>query len=155
MNAEKAVTGDARAIFDLISQYTECGILLPRNLGEIYRNIRDFFVCRDKDGIAGCASLQIVWENLAEVKSLAVEREKWGVGIGTGLVRACVDEARKMHIPTVFVLTRETGFFKKFDFEPIDKSQLPQKVWSDCVMCPKFPDCDEEALRLQVSVDGN
>ena len=67
MNAEKALTGDARRIFDLMSKYTECGILLPRNLSEIYRNIRDFFVCRDVSGIVVCASLQIVWEDLAEI----------------------------------------------------------------------------------------
>ena len=155
MNAEKAVTGDAKAIFDLMSQYTECGILLPRNLSEIYRNIRDFFVCRNKNIIVGCASLQVVWEDLAEIKSLAVEQKKWGGGIGTRLVLACLDEAREMRIPTVFVLTREMGFFEKFGFEPIDKSQLPQKVWSDCVVCPKFPDCDEEAMQLRVSVDGD
>ncbi len=150
MNAKKAVTGDAKAVFDLMSQYTECGILLPRNLSETYRNVRDFFVCRNKDIIVGCASLQIVWEDLAEIKSLAVEREKWGGGIGTCLVRACLDEAREMHMPTVFVLTREAGFFKTLGFEPIDKSQLPQKVWSDCVVCPKFPDCDEEAMQCRI-----
>ncbi len=150
MNVEKSVIGDAKAIFDLMSQYTECGILLPRNLDEIYRNIRDFFVCRDADGIVGCASLQIVWEDLAEIKSLAVHRDKWGRGIGSSLVRACMDEARTMNMPTVFVLTREMKFFCNFGFEPIDKSQLPQKVWSDCVVCPKFPNCDEEALQLTV-----
>ena len=101
----------------------------------------------------GCASLQVVWENLAEIKSLAVKRENWGGGIGTHLVQACLDDAREIRMPTVFVLTRETGFFKKFDFEPIDKSQLPQKVWSDCVVCPKFPDCDEEAMQCRICIE--
>lgn len=148
MSIEKAGIGDATDIFELMSQYTKCGILLPRNLSEIYRNIRDFFVFRDEDGIAGCASLQIVWNDLAEIKSLAVHSDKWKQGIGSGLVSACLAEARELKVPTVFVLTREAKFFSSFGFERIDKAELPQKIWSDCVVCPKFPDCDEEALRM-------
>ncbi len=150
MDVRKAEVRDAQAINALISGYSASDVLLPRTVLDIYRNIREFFVCTDGDGTAGCAALQVAREDLAEIKSLAVDQSRQGRGVGTSLVNSCLDEARSMRIPTIFVLTREAGFFAKFGFESVDKSELPQKIWSDCVVCQKFPDCDEEAMILKL-----
>lgn len=150
MDVRKAEVRDAQAINALISGYSANDVLLPRTVLDIYRNIREFFVYTDSDGIAGCAALQVAREDLAEIKSLAVDQDKHGRGIGTDLVNTCLKEARAMNIPAVFVLTRETDFFARLGFKPVDKSELPQKIWSDCVVCQKFPDCDEEAMILKL-----
>ncbi len=150
MDIRKAALSDGKAIFDLTSLYAECGVLLPRTLEDIYRRIREFSVCTDDGKMIGCGSLQVVWEGLAEIKSLAVEKAQWRKGMGSAIVGACVAEAKSMDIPEVFVLTYETEFFGGLGFNPVDKATLPHKIWSDCVLCPRFPDCDEEAMKLHV-----
>ncbi|SHK44027.1 N-acetyltransferase [Thermocrinis minervae] len=148
----KALLKDVIDIYTLVNSYSKDGILLPRSLNSIYEHIRDFWVY-EKDGrVVGCCALHIVWEDLAEIKSLAVDREQKGMGIGSALVNACIEEARSLGIKRVFVLTYATEFFEKFGFSIIDKSSLPHKVWGECINCVKFPSCDEVAMSLEVSV---
>jgi amino-acid N-acetyltransferase len=90
--------------------------------------------------------LHISWSDLAEVKSLAVSEECRHKGLGEELVKICLDEARALGIPTVFVLTYVKPFFQKCGFKEEDKSTLPHKIWGECYRCPKFPNCDETAL---------
>jgi amino-acid N-acetyltransferase len=147
MKIEKARMSDIPKMHQLINYFAERGEMLPRALSEMYENIRDFFVARnDKGETVGCVALHVNWSDLAEVKSLAVSRNAQGKGVGTELVRACVDEARELGINTVFCLTYKPDFFEKVGFRREDKAKLPRKVWTECYRCPKFPDCDEVAL---------
>ncbi len=146
----KARIDDVRAIQSLVNQYADQGQMLPRSLNELYESIRDFTIFEDASGIAGVCALHISWEGLAEVRSLAVRRNGTGRGIGTNLVRRCLEEARELGASRVFVLTYREGFFRRLGFLPIDKKDLPHKIWTDCLNCVKFPNCDESALLIQL-----
>lgn len=141
---------DVKAIYKLLNHFSEKGLLLGRSLSALYDQLRDFLVfvvpADDGERVVGVCSLHISWENLAEIRSLAVEEDFHGQGIGTKLVRACLDEAESFGISKVFTLTYQPTFFEGLGFKPIDKKDLPHKVWSDCIHCPKFPDCNEEAM---------
>lgn len=151
----KARIGDIKKIHKLLSAYTTEGTVLPRSLSELYDQLRDLFVFQDPaDGsIAGTCAMHICWERIAEIRSLAVVDDHQRAGIGSALVKACIQEARQLEVDQIFVLTYAVKFFKKFGFKKVDKSVLPHKVWSDCMKCVKFPDCDEEALILQLAED--
>ena len=147
MNVEKAKIDDVQRIHKLINSFADKGEMLPRALSEIYENLRDFFVIRDKNNkVIGCVALHINWADLAEIKSLAVSDDKQTQGLGSMLVEACIGEARVLGIPTIFCLSYKPAFFEKHKFRKVDKMELPRKVWSECYSCPKFPDCDEVAL---------
>jgi len=142
----KAKLEDAEAIKHLIEEGAKDGEVLPRSLNEIYENLRDFWVCEFEGKVVGCCALHIVWSDLAEVKSLSVSAPYRGRGFGRELVEACINEAREMGIPKIFVLTDIPDFFEKIGFEGIDKAGLPHKIWGECVRCVKFPDCPAVAL---------
>ena len=144
----KAILQDARQIHQLLLTYAKDGIVLPRSLMEIFEAIRDFYVFVEDDRVVGAAALNICWEDLAEVRSLVVNENFAGRGIGRHLVEACLSEARQLGIGRVFALTYQQEFFEKLGFEVIEKSELPQKIWGDCIKCAKFPECDEIALSL-------
>ena len=144
----KARIGDARAIQGLIEGSASRGEMLHRSLSEIYDNIRDFYVFQGSQSLLGTCALHICWEDLAEIRSLTVLEEERRKGIGSELVKACLKEARRLGIPKVFALTYKPSFFQKFGFGIVDKATLPHKVWSDCLKCVKFPDCDEIAMIL-------
>lgn len=150
MNVEKARIGDAKRIHGLVNDFADKGEMLARALSEIYEGLRDYFVIRDSNSqvIAGVA-LHIWWEDLAEIKSLAVSEDKQSQRLGSQLVEACLNEARELGIPEVFCLTYKPAFFEKQGFRQVDKMELPRKIWSECYRCPKFPDCDEVALIFQ------
>ena len=138
---------DVKGIHSLIAEYAKKGDMLPRSLADIYENLRDYFVFLGNDGeLLGSAAIHIMWEDLAEVRSLAVREGKMRRGIGTQLVESCVSEAIMLGIDRVFALTYKPEFFEKLGFHVVDKAELPQKIWADCLKCSKFPDCDEVAL---------
>lgn len=141
---------DARAIHQLLLTYAREGQLLGRSLVDIYAAIRDFYVYEEEGKILGIGALAICWEDLAEVRSLAVVPGQHGKGIGRKIVENCLIEARDLGLKKVFALTYEPDFFKKLGFSDIDKGELPQKVWGDCINCVKFPDCDEFALAISL-----
>ncbi|GAB4370251.1 MAG: N-acetyltransferase [Deltaproteobacteria bacterium] len=148
----KARMGDVRAIQKLVAEYAKKGDMLPRSLSEIYENLRDYFVCTEDGGeIVGSAAIHIMWEDLAEVRSVAVREDRKRRGVGTRLVEACISEAIVLGIPRVFALTYRPEFFEKLGFVRVDKAELPQKIWTDCLKCSKFPDCDEVALLADLS----
>lgn len=146
----KARIPDVPELHRLINWFAERDAMLPRALNAIYENIRDFVVLEIDGRVRGCCALHVLWEDLAEIKSLAVEEDLHGGGYGRKLVEACLDEAREMGIPRVFALTYIPEFFEKLGFSRVDKSELPQKIWSDCINCPKFPDCGEEAVQIEL-----
>jgi RNA 3'-terminal phosphate cyclase (ATP) len=142
----KARAEDVPAIQKLVAYFAARGELLPRTLNEIYQHLRDFFVCEVHGEVVGIAALSLYWEDLAEVRSLAVAQEQGGQGLGAALVHACLEEAARLGIGRVFALTYRPGFFEKLGFQGIDKRELPQKIWKDCIRCAKFACCDEVAL---------
>jgi amino-acid N-acetyltransferase len=146
----KAMIADVKTIQFIINEYADQGQMLPRSLNELYENLRDFSVYEDNGGIAGVCALHISWDGLAEVRSLAVRKDRIGKGIGAGLVKHCLREAVDLGAGRVFVLTYQEGFFKKQGFSPVDKKELPHKIWTDCLNCVKFPNCDETALIISL-----
>lgn len=148
----KARIQDVKAIHGLLMQNAAGGLLLPRSLSQLYNHIREFYVVDPDDGgpIKGCCALSIIWEELAEVRSLAVADDMQGNGWGRKLVEACVSEAVTLGIYKVFTLTYQADFFRKQGFAEVSKDVLPQKVWADCINCPRFPDCDEIAMVLEL-----
>ncbi|MBD1399377.1 N-acetyltransferase [Pelovirga terrestris] len=141
---------DARIIHQLLLTYAKDGQLLGRSLAAIYDSIRDFYVYEEDGKILGIGALAICWADLAEVRSLAVVPGQHGKGIGRQIVERCLQEARELGLQRVFALTYQPEFFQKLGFTEIDKAQLPQKVWGDCINCVKFPDCDEFALAINI-----
>jgi amino-acid N-acetyltransferase len=153
MKVEKATIDDVKKMHELVNKFAGKGEMLPRALSEIYENLRDYFVIRDTDGIVmACGALHISWADLAEVKALAVDESRHKKGMGAALIKSCVEEARSLGIPRIFCLTYKPGFFQKQGFNLVEKTELPRKIWAECYSCPKFPDCDEVALVLNVPV---
>jgi len=146
----KARIADVKPIQLIINEYADQGQMLPRSLNELYEDLRDFSVFEDNGGIAGVCALHISWDGLAEVRSLAVRKDRIRNGIGASLVKHCLHEADELGAERVFVLTYQERFFKKLGFSPVDKKELPHKIWTDCLNCVKFPNCDETALIISL-----
>lgn len=142
----KAKLKDAKEIQRLIKLYSTRGEILPRSLSELYDHLRDFFVSTRDRKVVGICALHICWDDLAEIRTLAVEEEDRRRGVGAKLVKACLEESKEFGVKKVFALTYRPEFFEKQGFQKVDKSALPHKIWSDCLKCVKFPDCDEIAL---------
>jgi len=145
--------GDVKKIYKLLQYYADKDLLLGRSLSSLYDQLRDFSVYvenvqddSEQEKLIGVCALHICWENLAEIRSLAVIDEFHGKGVGRQLINKALDEADSYGITRVFTLTYQPDFFRKLGFRDIDKSELPHKVWSDCINCSLFPDCNEEAL---------
>ena len=142
----KARIEDIKKIQELINSFAKLDLMLPRSLNELYENLRDFWVAAEKNKVVGCCALHISWEDLAEIKSLAVKKDRQKKGIGNELITACLQEAKRLGARKIFVLTYKTDYFKKFGFRRIKNSELPHKIWAECINCCKFPNCQEIAL---------
>ncbi|HQG49162.1 MAG TPA: N-acetyltransferase [Sedimentisphaerales bacterium] len=150
MKVRNARIPDARSICSLINFYAEHDKMLFRSMAEIYENLQTFFVAEWDNRVIGCCALEVIWSDLAEIKSLAVASEERGKGVGKALVKAALDQARVLGVPRVFALTLEPGFFERLGFTVVKKEELPMKVWSDCARCPKQDECDETAVILDI-----
>jgi amino-acid N-acetyltransferase len=147
----KAHVGDAKDIHALLEAFADKGLLLPRPLWDIYSHIREFTLWDgEREGILGVAALHVTWEDLGELRSLCVLEQYQGQGIGRKLAEYALREARDLGIHRVFALTYKPAYFENIGFRRVDKSELPQKVWVDCIHCMKFPECDEIALILDL-----
>lgn len=148
----KVWISDVKEIYKLLSIFSDRGEILPRSLSEIYDNLRDYCVyCHgEQETIVGTCAVHVSWEDLAEIRSLAVEDRFAKRGIGRKLVESCIAEARELGIHRVFVLTYKKEFFEKLGFHLVDKASLPHKIWADCLKCVKFPDCDETAMTREI-----
>ena len=150
---KKAAIKDVKAIYNILNIYGQRGKLLSRPLSVLYENIRNFYIYEHKQTkkVIACCSLQFCWEDLAEIRSLAVLPEFTRQKIGTTLAKAAIKEANLYGINKVFTLTYKQAFFDKLGFKVIEKTELPLKIWSDCIHCFKFPDCDETAMLLKLN----
>ncbi|SEM34946.1 N-acetylglutamate synthase [Syntrophus gentianae] len=149
----KARIGDVKTIHRMINVSSGKGEILPRSLMDIYGNLRDFFVYTDEEqnSLIGICAMSIIWENLAEIRSLFVEESRRKEGIGRRLVEACISEAITLDLYRIFTLTFQVEFFSRLGFEIVDRSTLSEKIWTDCFRCSKYPDyCDEVAMILEL-----
>jgi amino-acid N-acetyltransferase len=128
--------------------------MLPLSVGDVTDRLRDFWVALDGDELIGSVALHVTWNRLVEIRSLAVRKDRQKRGLGGRLVKAALKEAKEMGAEEVFTLTYAPGYFKRFGFRVCDRNDLPHKVWVDCVKCPKFPDCGETAMRLNLVPPG-
>lgn len=150
LKIRKASLKDVKAIKSLIDYYAEKKLMLPRSISDLYECIRDFTVAEENGTVVGCVALHIIWEDLAEVRSLAVQEDRHNQKIGSLLLDAALKEAELMGINKVFTLTYSPEFFKKAGFKKISKKKLPHKIWKDCLNCAQFPECGEEAMMLSL-----
>jgi len=146
----KARISDVKEIQKLLTSFANRGEMLSRSLSELYEALRDFYIFEEDGRVLGTSALHIVWEDLAEVRSVAVAEDAGRRGIGSEVVGACLEEGRALGLKRIFCLTYKPDFFAKFGFRVVDKSELPHKVWGDCIKCVKFPDCDEIAMILDL-----
>lgn len=146
MMIRKAKIQDIKQIQGLINAFARKDLMLPRSLNELYENIRDFWVAQENKKIIGCCALHISWDDLAEIKSLAVEKKRHKKGIGRELISTCLAEAKDLGAKKVFVLTYRPDYFRRFGFKKIAHAKLPHKIWAECINCCKFPNCQEVAL---------
>jgi len=142
----QATVHDVPRIAEVINSHAELGKMLFKSYAQLYEGLRDFAVCEVDGKIVGCAALSIIWADLSEIRSLAIDEQHRGHGYGRQLVDWSIEEARRLQIRRIMSLTYEQAFFEKFDFEVVNKDSLPLKVWSDCVRCPKRDGCDEIAM---------
>ncbi len=147
----KAKLPDVKKIQVLTNQYADSGQMLPRTLNELYEHLRDFHVYMEDGELSGACALHVSWDGLAEIRSRAVRKDRVRRGIGSELVRQCLSEAALLQVQRVFVLTYQDGFFRKLGFTDVDKKELPHKIWTDCLNCVKFPNCDESALIINLT----
>lgn len=142
----KATFKDVEAIHKLVNDYAEQGVMLPRSRNVLYETLRDMILAEDGGSIVGVGALHLVWDELAEIRTMAIAPDYMKQGIGREIVQLLIKEAYTLGIKTLFTLTYQPGFFAKLGFEEVPKEQLPHKVWKECINCAKFPNCDEIAM---------
>ena len=146
MRTRNATLPDVEQIHAIIQPYADEGTLLPRSMSELCENVRDFIVAEEDGRIAGCGALHLYGTHLAEIRSIAVSPQSKGRGVGRFLVNALMEEARRHTVSCVCLFTRIPGFFGRLGFEIARREELPDKIYKDCVHCPKLADCDEIAM---------
>lgn len=150
MNLRRAKLPDVEAMMSLVNHFADQGLMLPRSRNSLYEGLREFLVVEEEDRIIGIGALHIIWDDLAEIRTLAVLEDYQGQGVGRSLVNALLADARTILCPRVFTLTYRPGFFARCGFIMINKEDMPHKVWKDCIHCVKFPNCDENAMMLDL-----
>jgi len=146
-----AAIGDVPAIHHLLEIYAAKGNLLPRTMSELYRHLRDFFVVEKDNQVVACGALEIFTEDLGEVRSLVVDESHEGRGLGRLLVQRIETEARAIGLRRLMALTYVPAFFHKLGFQTVPMDTLPEKVWSVCVKCYKYNQCDETAVLMDLT----
>jgi amino-acid N-acetyltransferase len=149
-----ARVGDVPGIYEQILVFADQKLMIRRSMAELYESIREFLVAVDDENqVVGCVAVHVFWEDLAEIRCLAVAPQVQGRGVGRQLVEACLEAARELEIKSIFALTNAVGFFERCGYQRVDKSELPQRIWSECVRCPSFPNCLETALIRSTELD--
>ena len=146
MKYRRATFRDVESIHKLVNHYAELGLMLARSRNSIYEALRDFILAEDNGTVVGVGALHLVWDELAEIRAMAIAPEYAKRGIGMSIVAQLSEDARELGVKTLFTLTYQPGFFAKAGFHEVPKEGLSQKVWKDCINCSKFPNCDEIAM---------
>ena len=147
MKYRKATFDDVEAIYALVSDYATDGVMLPRSRNTLYETLRDMVIAENDEGeIVGVGGLHLIWDRLAEIRTMAVSPKMTRQGIGAEIVTRLIDEGKALGVKKFFTLTYKPGFFQTLGFRTITKEELPHKVWKECIDCPKFPNCDEIAM---------
>ena len=146
MRTRNAILPDADAIQELIATYSGDGTLLPRTFAEICENIRDFVVVEDHHQVIACGALHLYGPHLAEVRSIAVDPHAKGKGAGRRVVKALLEEAERQQVNGVCLFTRIPEFFAPLGFAAASREDLPDKMYKDCLACPRLHCCDEVAM---------
>ena len=140
----RARISDMSQVAPLINGFAARGLMLPKTEEQLYRTFREFVLAFDENGrVIGCAGLRVYGPQLGELCALAVDERAHGRGVGRLLVEAIVEQAADLGIRTVFAMTLEDGFFHRLGFRTVQKELFPQKVVSDCAVCPKRNACPE------------
>lgn len=147
---KKATMDDVPQIFSLVNGYAEEHLMLPRGMGALYESIRDFVIAWNDEEVAGVGALHVLWKDLAEIRSLAVRKECCRKGIGRAIVDFLKEDAKCLGISEIFTLTYQPEFFSQCGFYVVTKDVFPHKVWTDCINCVKFPNCDEIAMKISL-----
>jgi amino-acid N-acetyltransferase len=150
LTVRRAVIRDVPTMADIINRHAAGGEMLARSHHQLYQFVRDFSVVVDEETVLACGALHVVWEDIGEIRSLAVADEWQGQGLGRRLVESLLGEARELGLPKVFALTYKQGFFQHMGFHLVPHESLPHKIWADCLNCPKFPNCDEIAMMIEL-----
>ncbi|MFC2638450.1 N-acetyltransferase [Mitsuokella sp. oral taxon 131] len=147
MEYRKATFQDVEAIIELVNAYAADGVMLARSRNTLYETLRDMIVAVTDEGkLVGVGGLHVIWDRLAEIRTLAVSPDMTRQGIGAEIVRRLIEEGDALGVEKYFTLTYKPGFFQTMGFQAITKEELPHKVWKECIDCPKFPNCDEIAM---------
>jgi amino-acid N-acetyltransferase len=148
----KAKIHEVSEIWRLLHEFATQDVL-PRTMADLYSQVREYFVYRKDQGpIIGIAALHIFWEDLGEIRSVAVLPNFQRMGIGSDLVKKCIAEADFIGLKKVFALTTRPDFFKRLGFRIVPNDDLPKIIWSECKDCVKFPDkCDEIPMLLDLT----
>lgn len=161
---QKAQIRDVEEILQLINGYASSNLMLPRGPQYLYENIRDFAIASDENVpvytltdtkevlnlIVACGSLHVLWEDIAEVRALAIHPDYQHLGLGSNIVEYMKKEARQIGIHRLFTFTMTEDFFKTLGFHKINRKELPPKVWGECSRCPKYFQCDEVGMVLDL-----
>jgi len=161
---QKAQIRDVEEILQLVNGFAASNLMLPRGPQYLYENIRDFVIASDPDVpvysltetkevlnlIVACGSLHVLWEDMAEIRALAIHPDYQHLGLGSKIVAYMKTEARLIGIHRLFTFTLTEDFFKTLGFHKIIRKDLPPKVWGECSRCPKYFQCDEVGMVLDL-----
>jgi len=142
---------DVDAIHALLQPFAESHIILPRTRDDIFQHLQEFLVAIYDGELVGVTAVHIYGSNLAEVRSLVVREDMHGHGIGRLLIEGCERWAMQLGVARIFALTYVPAFFAVLGYSRVQRESLPHKVWTVCVHCAKFSDCDEIAVEKRLS----
>jgi amino-acid N-acetyltransferase len=150
LTIRKATVDDVEMITKLVDHYAKKGLLLPKSAFKVYSKLQSFLIAEEGGSVVGCASLVVLWKDLAEICSLAVEPDLVRKGVGKKLVEHCIEKAKNLKVPQVIALTYQDDFFQNMGFRQVDKDTFPRKLMWECLECPKLEQCDERAFIIDL-----
>jgi amino-acid N-acetyltransferase len=156
----KAQIRDVEEIIELVNTFAASNLMLSRGPQYLYENIRDFVIACDRNVpvrsltenrealhlIIACGGLHVLWEDIAEIRALAIHPDYQHLGLGSKLVEYMKQEAKQLGIKQLFTFTLTEDFFGTLGFKKINRKNLPAKVWGECSRCPKYFQCDEVGM---------
>ena len=151
MKIRPAAQQDVHTIVRIIAHYASQGLMLPRSHGALSASLEHYVVADLNGEVVGCGGLELYSSDVAEIYGLATAPQNSLRGTGSAIVQALIEKARTENLSQVFALTLVPGFFEKMGFRTVEHKDLPMKVWKDCVACPKFGNCDEIAMVLDLN----